>query len=224
MADRLKFALLSLLVALVTFVAAPSAMADGWDKETVVTFSSPVEVPGQVLLPGTYVFKLADSQSDRGIVQIFSEDHSRLLATILAVPDYRLTPTEKNVISFEERPSGTPEALHSWFYPGDNYGVEFVYPKSTTQLAAANSQPATPAAPVAEAITPPTLPSEQQADAVQQQEQQIVAQQTPAQPILMESVPASLPKTAGNFLALPLIGLGLLCGGSTMLYRLRQQS
>src|SRR5438309_2041150 len=86
MADRLKFALLSLLVALVTFVAAPSAMADGWDKETVVTFSSPVEVPGQVLLPGTYVFKLADSQSDRGIVQIFSEDHSRLLATILAVP------------------------------------------------------------------------------------------------------------------------------------------
>jgi hypothetical protein len=224
MADRLKFALLSLLVALVTFVAAPSAMADGWDKETLVTFSSPVEVPGQVLLPGTYVFKLADSQSDRGIVQIFSEDHSRLLATILAVPDYRLTPTEKNVISFEERPSGTPEALHSWFYPGDNYGVEFVYPKSTTQLAAANSEPAPPAAPVAEAITPPTLPSEQQAVIVQEQEQQIVAQQTPAQPILMESVPASLPKTAGNFLALPLIGLGLLCGGSTMLYRLRQQS
>src|SRR3989454_7915198 len=124
MADRLKFALLSLLVALVTFVAAPSAMADGWDKETVVTFSSPVEVPGQVLLPGTYVFKLADSQSDRGIVQIFSEDHSRLLATILAVPDYRLTPTEKNVISLEERPSGTPEDLHSWFYPGDNYRSE----------------------------------------------------------------------------------------------------
>ncbi len=56
-ADRLKFALLSLLVALVTFVAAPIAKADAWDKETIVTFSSPVEVPGQVLPPGTYVFK-----------------------------------------------------------------------------------------------------------------------------------------------------------------------
>jgi hypothetical protein len=223
MADRLKFALLSLLVALITFVGAPIVRADAWNKETVVTFSNPVQVPGQVLLPGTYVFKLAESQSDRGIVQIFSEDHSKLLATILAVPDYRLTPTEKNVISFEERPSGTPEALHSWFYPGDNYGVEFVYPKSTTQLAADNSQ-VVPAAPTAETIVPPTLPSERQADIAQEQERQIVAQQTPVQPTLMESVPASLPKTAGNFLALPLIGLGLLCGGSTMLYKLRQEN
>jgi len=222
MANRLKFASLILLVALVTFLAAPCARADAWDKETIVTFSNPVEVPGQVLLPGTYVFKLADSQSDRGIVQIFSEDHSRLLATILAIPDYRPTPTEKTVISFEERPSGTPEAVRSWFYPGDNYGVEFVYPKSTTQLAAASSQPATSSA--AEAIAPPAPPSEQQADIAQEQERQIVNQQTPVQPILTESMPASLPKTAGNFLALPLIGLGLLGGGSTMLYKLRQES
>src|SRR2546428_7119016 len=95
MADRLKFALLSLLVALVTFVAAPSAMADGWDKETVVTFSSPVEVPGHFLLPGTYGFKLVDSHSDHGISKISSQDHSRLFATILPVPDYRITPPDK---------------------------------------------------------------------------------------------------------------------------------
>ena len=224
MADRLKFALLSLLVALVTFVAAPIATADAWDKETIVTFSSPVEVPGQVLPPGTYVFKRAHSEWDRDIVQIFTKDQRNLLATIMAVPDYRLTPTEKTVISFEERPAGTPEALRSWFYPGDNYGVEFVYPKSTTQLAAANSQPANSSVPATETIAPPTLPSEQQADIVQEQERQIVAQQTPVQPTLIQSVPASLPKTAGNFLALPLIGLGLLGGGSTMLYKLRQQS
>src|SRR3989442_15589421 len=99
MADRLKFALLSLLVALVTFVAAPSAMADGWDKENVVTFSSPVEGPGQGLVPGTFVFKLADRQPDRGIVQILSEDHTRPLAPTPALPDYRLPPTEKNAMS-----------------------------------------------------------------------------------------------------------------------------
>jgi hypothetical protein len=224
MAIRSKFASLGLLVALVVFTGAPSARADAWDKETVVTFSNPVEVPGQVLPPGTYVFKLAESQSDRGIVQIFTEDHSRLLATILAIPDYRPTPTEKTVISFEERPSGRPEAVRAWFYPGDNQGVEFVYPKSTTQLVAANSQPETPAAPATEAIAPPTPPTEQQADVVREQERQIVSQQTPVQPILVESAPASLPRTAGNFLVLPLIALGLLGGGSTMLYKLRQQS
>src|SRR5881396_3196201 len=70
MADRLKFALLSLLVALVTFVAAPIAKADAWDKETIVTFSNPVEVPGQVLPPGTYVFKRAHSEWDRDIADL----------------------------------------------------------------------------------------------------------------------------------------------------------
>ena len=133
MADKLKFALLSLLVALITFVAAPIARADAWDKETIVTFSSPVEVPGQVLPPGTYVFKRAHSEWDRDIVQIFTKDQRRVLATIQAVPDYRLQPTDKSVVSFEERPSGEPEALHSWFYPGENYGVHFVYPKSTME-------------------------------------------------------------------------------------------
>jgi hypothetical protein len=34
---------------------APKAAADAWDKKTIVTFSAPVEVPGKVLTPGTYV-------------------------------------------------------------------------------------------------------------------------------------------------------------------------
>src|SRR2546426_12382087 len=81
MADKLKFALLSLLVALITFVAAPIAKADAWDKATIVTFSSSVEVPGQVLPPGTYVIKRAHSEWDRDIVQIFTNDQRHLLAT-----------------------------------------------------------------------------------------------------------------------------------------------
>src|SRR5437870_9341023 len=129
MADRSKFALLSLLVALFTFLPASIARADAWDKETIVTFSSPVEVPGQVLPPGTYVFKRAQSEWDRDIVQIFTKDQRNLLATILAIPDYRLNPTEKTVISLEERPSGTPEALRSWFYPRVSYRGESAEPK-----------------------------------------------------------------------------------------------
>ena len=66
--------------------------------------------------------------SDRNIVQVFDKDEKKLYATILAVPDYRLMPSDKPLISFEERPSNTPEAIKAWFYPGDNYGVEFVYP------------------------------------------------------------------------------------------------
>src|SRR5262245_48418215 len=114
MSRRFSFALLSLFAVFVASILVPIADAEQWDKETVVTFSNPVEVPGKVLSAGTYVFKLASSQSDRQIVQIFTQDQRNVLATIQAVPDYRLNPTDKSVISFEERPSGQPEALRSW--------------------------------------------------------------------------------------------------------------
>jgi hypothetical protein len=114
----------------------PSAKADEGNNKTVMTFSGPVEIPGVhqqgwgVLPAGTYVFKLLDSNSDRHIVQIFSADEKTVIATILAIPNYRLRATNKTVISFSERPAGEPEALRAWFYPGKNWGDEFVYPKS----------------------------------------------------------------------------------------------
>ncbi|MCL4401736.1 MAG: hypothetical protein M1436_03595 [Acidobacteria bacterium] len=113
-------------------IAAP-ALADEWNKETDFTFGAPVEVPGHVLTPGRYVFKLADSDANRDIVQIFSLDRKQnehLVTTLLAIPDYLLQPPGKPAVTFEERLANNPEAVHSWFYPGDNYGWEFVYPKS----------------------------------------------------------------------------------------------
>jgi hypothetical protein len=112
------------------------AKADAWNRKTVVTFSAPVEIPGVhrpgwgVLPAGTYVFKILDSLSDRHIVQIFSKDEKTVYATILAIPNYRLQATDKTVITFRERPAGQPEALRAWFYPGRNWGEEFVYPKA----------------------------------------------------------------------------------------------
>jgi len=109
---------------------APQVKADEYDKKTILTFSAPVEVPGRVLPAGTYVFKLLDSPSDRHIVQIYNKDETKPIAEILAVPDERLQPRGKTVITFDERPSASPEALRAWFYPGNTIGQEFVYPRS----------------------------------------------------------------------------------------------
>ena len=123
-------------MALMGAALAPGARADEWDRKTVFTFSGPVEIPGVhltgsgVLPAGTYVFKILDSQSDRHIVQIFNKDETTIYATILAIPNYRLKATDKSVITFSERPAGQPEALRAWFYPGRNWGEEFVYPKA----------------------------------------------------------------------------------------------
>ena len=135
-------------LALMGVVFSPAARADEWNRKTVMTFSGPVEIPGVhlkgwgVLPAGTYVFKILDSQSDRHIVQIFNADETQIYATILAIPNYRLKATGKTVVTFRERPAGEPEALRAWFYPGRNWGEEFVYPKAKAmQLAKETNTP-----------------------------------------------------------------------------------
>jgi len=123
----------SLSLALLLMIFASTASAQSRSKKTVVTFSAPVEIPGvtaQVLPAGTYVFKLLDSLSDRHIVQVFNKEEDHVYATILAIPNYRLKATDKTVMTFAERRAGDPQAIRAWFYPGDNWGQEFVYSKS----------------------------------------------------------------------------------------------
>ncbi|HXJ05375.1 MAG TPA: hypothetical protein VNH65_09770 [Candidatus Acidoferrum sp.] len=136
-----KIALVVVTLALfIGFFSVP-ARADTWNKKTILTFSQPIEVPGKVLPAGTYTFKLLDSISYRHIVQIWDEDGMRLITTILAIPNYRLEPTGETVIKFHERPGDAPDALRAWFYPGDNFGQEFVYPKTRAiQLAQASKE------------------------------------------------------------------------------------
>lgn len=212
----------ALTLALVFAIALPiNLMADEWDKATKLTFSEPVEVPGVVLTAGTYWFTLADNDSDRNIVEIWNEDRTRLVTTILAIPDYRLQPTDKTVIHFEERPSDQPEAIHSWFYPGANYGEEFVYPKPRAmQLAKQVSRPVL------------SMPASQQPDATLKQAAvkavnpsgeeieitEIVLSQQPVTPIeaTQTSLPqTSLPQTGGLLPSIALAGvLALAVAGS----------
>src|SRR5713226_968078 len=104
---RFKSLWLSASLALMSSMIAP-AIADEWNKETKIEFSAPVQVPGKLLDAGKYVFKLLDSDSDRNIVQIFSEDASgdqKLVTTVLAIPAYRTTTPDDSIIKFEERGS-----------------------------------------------------------------------------------------------------------------------
>ena len=134
-----------LCVAVLCALVVPNAKADDWTRKTVITFSGPVEVPGvgaHTLPAGTYVFKIVNSQTDRHIVQIFNQDETKVLTTVLAIPNYRLKTTDKTVITFRERPAGQPEALRAWFYPGHSWGEEFVYGKSRAlELAKETNEP-----------------------------------------------------------------------------------
>jgi hypothetical protein len=132
-------------VACTIFASAAQAQQQLLTQKSKVTFSQPIEIPGpgsQVLPAGTYTFKLMDSLTDRHIVRIMSADEKHVYATILAVPNYRLKTTNHTVITFAERAAGSPPAIRAWFYPGRNWGQEFVYPKAKAmELATAINEP-----------------------------------------------------------------------------------
>jgi hypothetical protein len=125
-----------------------TGFADVWNKKTTIDINKSVELPGGVVLqPGQYVMKLAESPSNRHIVQVFNGDESHVYATILAIPNYRLKPADDTVITFHETPAGQPAFVRAWFYPGDNFGQEFAYPKDRANYLAKATGTEVPIAP-----------------------------------------------------------------------------
>jgi len=227
-------------------VAAVRARADVWDKRTVLSVNQPIQVEETYLEPGTYVLKLQNSNADRHIVQIYSRDESRLINTVLAIPNHRLQPDGDSRFSFYETPPGTARAMRAWFYPGDNYGQEFRYPRQLRQIAVAVApelkRPV--AEPEPEPAPPPEVPEvrEPQPQAAIEEpirdEPEVIAQNSPepesprAEPVPAPEQPSApeqpraeeppLPSTATWF---PMIGLGgLLALGAYGLLRVSRLS
>jgi hypothetical protein len=218
-----NFAIAVVSFALAAVALSPTTRADQWDKRTILTVNEAIQVPTKVLPPGTYVMKLLNSPSDRHIVQIYNSAENHLETTVLAIPNYRVRPTDKPVLTFWETPQGQPKALRAWFYPGDNFGQEFAYPKSAAVQIAAVSRTEVP---IAEPARPAELPAEPVTIAAPPAQEppveQEVAQNNTQAPPQAEPAPAppepvsqpvdqDLPKTASPY---PLIGLsGLLSLG-----------
>jgi len=232
----------ALFASVVGFVAvAPNASADEWDRKTIITTSEPIEVPGAVLQPGTYVFKLADTtDASRHTVIIQNERENKTYATILAIPNYRLKPTGKTRLIFWETPAGAPKAIRAWFYPGDNMGQEFAYKKTRateiaqttktteqvpedtrTETAAVEPAPAPAPAPEA-APAPAPVETAQNTPPPAPEPAPVATAPAPApQPapepttIAQNNTPNELPQTASN---LPLLGLiGFACVGLSLM-------
>ena len=118
-----------LMVLMLAFSAAvPAVRADVANQATKVTFSAPVQIPGQVLPAGTYWFMRA-SLNDRFRVMIFNADRTKLYATILTNDTERAEATGHTAFTLADRGNTGPQAILRWFYPGTLTGHEFVYPK-----------------------------------------------------------------------------------------------
>jgi len=216
-------------IALIAVAVTPSAKADQWDKKTIITITEPVQMPSccnpehvVVLQPGTYVLALVDSMSDRHIVRVFEQDQKTVVTTILAIPNYRLQPTDKSTFQFWETPVGQPRAMRAWFYPGDNFGQEFAYPKTKSVEIARVAHVPVPAVAVetateAELKTAPVVVVDEKGE--EKPAEVVVAKsEPPAAPAAVTETPApaKLPDTGSPYPLFGLIGLGSVIASKVM--------
>jgi hypothetical protein len=245
--NKMRLFAIALTCAATMSVLSPTMSAGLWDKRTIVTFSGAVEVPGTVLQPGRYIMKLVDSPSERHIVQFSNERENHVFATILAIPAWRENPSDHSVFTFYETPAGQPPAMRTWYYPGDNTGQEFVYPKDRLALLLAganrvdnsNAIVVRPPEPLQTKVEEPAVvntPAPVAEEKSSDNDQVTIAQNTVPEiqnpPALApsddrvaepahETTYKTLPKTASDFWEIGLIGLGsiIAAGGVRKLRR-----
>ena len=122
-----------------------NAGAQTRNQDTFFTFSQAVELPNKTLPAGKYFFQLMDSDSNRHIVKVMSEDRKDLLATVMAIPYYSNDrPSDEPQVRFLETPAqagaaAQANAIKIWFYPGTSTGHEFIYPRSQALKIAART-------------------------------------------------------------------------------------
>jgi len=204
---------------------APLTKADPVYEATKVTFAGPVEIPGMVLTPGTYVIKLLDPYGDRDIVRFYNADESHMYAMVFGVRDYRLDRADRAVVTFEERAKDAPPAIKEWFPAGENWGEQFVYQKPHL-VAAAQPVPPPVQAAVAPAPAPKPAPAPAPAPVAQVPPTPAPVQIAQAQPAPSRT-PASappppaeprreLPKTASDLPTLASLGALLVLAGAML--------
>ena len=218
--NRFKVVALLFCSFLMALAISPKAQADEFNKKTVLTFTEPFEVPGvnaQILPAGTYVFKIIDVTGDRDVVQISNADETHVFSIVLAIANHRLKPTDKTVLTFKERGEGQPEAIKAWFYPGETWGQEFVYPKKRAIELAKIVQEPVLAMPieVTEVVPVETLKTVEIAAIQPTGEEVPAAALVDAPPAAVEA--EALPQTASSLPLFASIGLLSLFAGFTLL-------
>lgn len=204
--------------AMLTAVTAVPATGQTFDRVTKITFSTPVELPGMTLPAGTYTFRLVDSESDRHVVQVLDANDEKHITTLHAMPTRRSETSEETVVTFRETVAGAPLPVRFWYYPNDQYGQEFAYPKDRALAIAAatgesvlaiEDEQITRVEPAA--VATPEVEVEAAAPVVEP-----VAPVEPMEPAPMATT-GELPDTASP---LPLVGLiGLVSLGSAFALR-----
>jgi len=234
---RMKlFATVVALAVVAVLVGRVTAQTLNTSERSFLTFSNNVEMPGVTLEAGTYVFKLADHNLSRNVIEVWDKDEKHMIGHWTFVQAERPRVTEETVVMFKETREGTTPAVQYWYFPGEKIGKEFIYPKDqaeriaartgtqvhaeeVTTVAEAGSAPAVVAeAPAPEPAPAPVVVAEAAAPAPVVEETRTaaapVAQAEPRPVATSGQVATELPRTSSPLVLSGLLGLLSLAGAT----------
>ncbi len=105
-------------------IGAPAAYPD-----LIVTAKQPVEVPGKVLQPGQYTFRLINLNNEVTVASA-----NKTVGIFPVVPALRMHPSGNGLVRTEKSPAGGPDRISEWFFPGQSDGYQLVYPRTTQHI------------------------------------------------------------------------------------------
>ena len=193
---KLKTSILALLfLSLTGAFAVRSAVAQGTtlEQKTDVTISAPMQIPSGVLQPGHYTFQINTLPSGQTSVIQIRDDSGKVIANLMTINDYRITPTDKTVITYSERAKNQPPAVRAWFYPGETFGHEFAYPKTEATLLADTNN-----------VNVPSIPDTASGDVTSAEVTTVAPDTTPAPPAPVQEA-ASQPATQNTASSTPAV-------------------
>jgi len=233
------FAMALALAVLAVLAGRATAQNLNTQERSFLTFNTAVELPGVVLQPGTYVFKLADTGS-RNVVQVWDEKENHMIGHWTFVQADRREAADETIVMFKETRAGATPAVQYWYFPGERIGKEFLYPKDQASRIASRTgadvridetEPAPePAAEVAVvqpepapvAVAEPSPAPEPEPVAVVEESRVAAVEPAPA-PAPVETAPRAvgtsgqsdeLPRTASPLALTGLLGLFSLFGAA----------
>jgi LPXTG-motif cell wall-anchored protein len=206
-----------LLLGLFLAGAGSALAADDSSWNSALHLAQATEIPGKMLEPGDYVVRVLDTKQPRKIVQFTNADGTKVIATVMAVPDYKVKAVQNVEFTYFQRAEGAPMALKEWFYVGNNYGVEFVYPKNEAYKIAQSTHETVVMTPSESSEEVRQVTPEQKEEPYEVRKVEETPAPTPAPTTVAENTaPKQLPQTGSELPATALAGMLLLAGAATM--------
>ncbi len=227
----------SLAVLVFSLGIAALAVAQGGavQRDTSLAVSEPTQVGPLLLDPGIYTLRVHDYKGEKVQVTILRDSDKKTMGTATA------TRARRNLDSHEASDNQTHftyttynghPAVSTWYYPGDEWGEQFVYSGQASEMTMSQSPAPAPPAMAESAPPPPAPPAEERHEETKMAE----AAPAPAPAPVAEApapapapapVPApahhhTLPKTAGSTPLAALFGVLFLAGAAAIRFGRRQ--